>query len=159
MTDLQKRVYALHLTTEQNEEVEDIIETYYSLGWENGYDQAGRNYQPIILKLMSSVVGETNDFSSNKTMKRISAAEAKALCETYKEKITSTDLEKGLDYFYEKIYESTVSGETSVSIPLKPFLSPYKDSIIKILKDDGYKVKYFMNESYHDVDEYIRISW
>ena len=61
MTDLQKRVYALHLTTEQNEEVEDIIETYYSLGWENGYDQAGINYQPIIDKLMSSVVGETND--------------------------------------------------------------------------------------------------
>lgn len=92
-------------------------------------------------------------------MKRISAAEAKTLSETYKEKIKSTVLEEELDYFYEKIYESTVSGKTSVSIFLKPRLSPYKQSIIKFLKDDGYKAGYFMSESYRDVDEYIRISW
>lgn len=92
-------------------------------------------------------------------MKRISAAEAKTLSETYKEQIISKVLETGLDEFYKKIYESTLSGETSVSIPLKPCLSPYRNSIIKFLKDDGYKVGYFMNETYRDVDEYIRISW
>ena len=97
--------------------------------------------------------------SSNKTMKRISAAEAKTLSETYKEKIESTVLEEELDYFYEKIYESTVSGETSVTIHLKPHLSQYKHSIIKFLKDDGYKAGYLMSESYRDVDEYIRVSW
>jgi hypothetical protein len=53
---LQDSVYALHLTTEQDEEIMDIIETAYRLGCENGYDEAGRNYQPIIDKLMSSVV-------------------------------------------------------------------------------------------------------
>ena len=58
---LKDSVYALHLTTEQNEEIKDIIETAYRLGCENGYDQAGINYQSIIDKLMSSVVGETND--------------------------------------------------------------------------------------------------
>ena len=97
--------------------------------------------------------------SSNKTMKRISAAEAKTLSETYKEKIKSTVLEEELDYFYEKIYESTVSGETSVNVPLEPRLSPHKHYIIEFLKDDGYKAKISVTESYRDVDEYIRISW
>lgn len=53
---LKDSVYALHLTTEEDEEVKDMIETAYRLGWENGYDEAGRNYQPIIEKLMTSVV-------------------------------------------------------------------------------------------------------
>jgi hypothetical protein len=108
---------------------------------------------------VSDVLFLYNDFSSNKTMKRISAAEAKTLSETYKEQIKSTVLEKELDYFYEKIYESTVSGKTSVSIPLKPYLSQDRNYIMKFLKDDGYKVGYYMSESYRDVDEYIRISW
>jgi hypothetical protein len=52
---LKDRVYPLHLSTEQDEEIKDIIETAYRLGWENGYDEAGRNYTPIIEKLMTSV--------------------------------------------------------------------------------------------------------
>ena len=52
---LKDRVYPLHLSTEQDEEIKDIIETAYRLGWENGYDEAGLNYQPVIDKLMSCV--------------------------------------------------------------------------------------------------------
>jgi len=52
---LNNRVYPLHLSTEQDEEIKDIIETAYRLGWENGYDEAGRNYTLIIEKLMTSV--------------------------------------------------------------------------------------------------------
>jgi len=52
---LKDQVYALHLSTEQDEEVKDLIETAYRLGWENGYDDAGRNYTPIVEKLMSEL--------------------------------------------------------------------------------------------------------
>ena len=49
---IKDQVYALHLSTEQDEEIMDIIETAYRLGLENGYDDAGRNYTPIVEKLM-----------------------------------------------------------------------------------------------------------
>jgi hypothetical protein len=52
---LKDSVYSLHLTIEQDEQVMDIIETAYRLGCENGYDEAGINYQRIIDKLMSCV--------------------------------------------------------------------------------------------------------
>jgi hypothetical protein len=52
---LKDSVYALHLTIEQDEQVMDIVETAYRLGCENGYDEAGRMYAPIIDKLMTSV--------------------------------------------------------------------------------------------------------
>ena len=49
-----------------NEEIKDIIETAYRLGCENGYDQAGINYQPIIDKLMTvqqltNLIGTDNE--------------------------------------------------------------------------------------------------
>lgn len=53
---IQNQVYALHLSTEQDEEIKELIETAYRLGLENGYDEAGRNYIPIIQELMSSLV-------------------------------------------------------------------------------------------------------
>ena len=52
---LKDSVNALHLTTEQKEQVIDIIETAYALGGEVGYDKAQKNFMPIILDLMSSV--------------------------------------------------------------------------------------------------------
>ena len=52
---LKNSVYALHLTTEQDEEIKDIIETAYRLGFENGYDEAQNNFMPIILDLMNCV--------------------------------------------------------------------------------------------------------
>ena len=52
---LKDSVYALHLTTEQKEQVIDIIETAYSLGGEVGYDKAQNNFMPIILDLMNCV--------------------------------------------------------------------------------------------------------
>ena len=52
---LKNSVYALHLTTEQDEEIKDMIETAYRLGFENGYDEAKENFTLIILDLMSSV--------------------------------------------------------------------------------------------------------
>ncbi len=91
-------------------------------------------------------------------MKRISAAKAKTLSETYNKQIKSKVLETELDNFYEKIFEYAESGRTSLTIALKPCLSSYKDSIIKVLEDDGYKVRYRISESYRDV-EYIIISW
>lgn len=53
---LRDSVYALHLTTEQDEQIMEIIETAYRLGCENGYDDAKSNFTPIILQLMDSVV-------------------------------------------------------------------------------------------------------
>ena len=53
---IKDQVYALHLSTEQDEEIKELIETAYRLGLETGYDEAGRNYTPIILDLMSSLV-------------------------------------------------------------------------------------------------------
>ena len=50
---LKDRVYPLHLSTEQDEEIKDIIETTYRLGWENGYDEAKSRFLPIIQKLMN----------------------------------------------------------------------------------------------------------
>lgn len=45
---LKDRVYPLHLSTEQDEEIKDIIETAYRIGWENGHDETIKNYTPII---------------------------------------------------------------------------------------------------------------
>jgi hypothetical protein len=53
---IKDQVYALHLSTEQDEEIKDMIETAYRLGCENGYDEAGRNYTPIIQELMRELV-------------------------------------------------------------------------------------------------------
>ena len=52
---LKDRVYDLHLTEEQKEQVIDIIDTAYALGGEVGYDTATRNFLPKILELMGSV--------------------------------------------------------------------------------------------------------
>ena len=51
---LKTKAYGL-LTSENDEQILEIIETAYRLGWENGYDEAGRNYTLIIEKLMTSV--------------------------------------------------------------------------------------------------------
>jgi hypothetical protein len=51
---LKTKAYGL-LTSENDEQILEIIETAYRLGWENGYDEAGLNYQPVIDKLMSCV--------------------------------------------------------------------------------------------------------
>lgn len=53
---LKDSVYTLHLTTEQDEEIKEIIETAYRLGCENGYDEAQSNFTPIILQLIDSIV-------------------------------------------------------------------------------------------------------
>jgi hypothetical protein len=92
-------------------------------------------------------------------MKRISASEAKTLSETYEERFKSQVLEKELDEFYAKILEFAQSGKTSVTIIIKPCVSSYKDSITKILTDDGYKVGYGEYESFRNYEEYIKISW
>lgn len=55
---LKAEVYSLHLSSEQEEKVMDIIETAYRIGDENGYDIAGRNYTPIILELMTHLQNE-----------------------------------------------------------------------------------------------------
>ncbi len=99
-----------------------------------------------------------NTLIHNKPMERISAAKAKTLSEIYNKQLASKVLETGLDEFYKKIFEYAESGKTSLNIALKPYLSPHKDYITKVLKDDGYKVRYRIYESYRDV-EYIIISW
>ena len=53
LNTLKDRVYPLHLSTEQDEEIKDIIETAYRLGWENGYDEAKSRFLSIIQKLMN----------------------------------------------------------------------------------------------------------
>ena len=51
---LKTKAYGL-LTSENDEQILEIIETAYLLGWENGYDEAKSNFTPIILELMNLV--------------------------------------------------------------------------------------------------------
>ena len=51
---LKTKAYGL-LTSETDEQILEIIETAYRLGFENGYDEAKENFTLIILDLMSSV--------------------------------------------------------------------------------------------------------
>ena len=51
---LKTKAYGL-LTSENDEQILEIIETAYRLGSEDGYDKAKENFTPIILELMNLV--------------------------------------------------------------------------------------------------------
>ena len=92
-------------------------------------------------------------------MKRISASEAKTLTEEVKNPNEILLIEKGLDEIYSSILKSAEEGKSGIQLIIKPKLEKHKNSIAQHLKNDGYKVKIRISESYRDYDEYFVISW
>ncbi len=53
--DIQKEVYFIYLTPEEDEQVMELIEKAYRLGWEEGYDEAKSKLTEIYTLIIKQI--------------------------------------------------------------------------------------------------------
>lgn len=85
----------------------------------------------------------------------ISAEEARNRSKNREEIVLNEFLEEA-----NKLIESySLAGISTVNVNLPVSVSNQKNKIKSILVEAGYKVKFKSCDNWHDVDEYMKISW
>ena len=88
-------------------------------------------------------------------MTKITALEAKSLTDRQYNKNEVIIIEEILDEIYSYIKDAARKGSYVVELDYPN----YGDKICILLKNEGYKVKKVVRNSFRDFDEFIKISW
>ena len=63
LNDIKNEVWAIHLPyPEEDEQVMELIEKAYRLGWEEGYDEAKSKFTAIYTSIINQIKGNQNDW-------------------------------------------------------------------------------------------------